>query len=173
MRNTIKDNSVACGIVVSSWDPGEGVSENLVVGNTVIGNSPGPTNLPFIGSIVVAADAPNTTAKNNVVLRNTVIGGWIPGIIVHSNAPGDVVTGTVIAHNRLSDNGVEPGLNAPLPAGINIVSEVLGGPNPSVLRNTLVIWNTVTSDYYGVWHVGDTNTRIIHLMGTATVPVGP
>lgn len=174
--NTVKDNNGGCGIVVAAYNTGEGVADNVVKDNTVIGNSPPyATFPPYIGGIVVAADAPFTTAKNNLVIRNTVEGGWIPGIIVHSNALGDFVTGTKIIHNKLDSNGFFPGStnDATKPTGINIVAEVSGGSNPSVLTNTLVIWNTVTNDYYGVWHLHDTNTLIIHLQGSAAVPIAP
>ncbi len=124
MGNVIENNIGDCGIVIAAFNPGEGVSDNLVTGNTVIGNSFGPTNPPFIGGIVVAADTPSTTAKDNIVLGNTVIGGWIPGIIVHSNAPGDLVTGTVVSLNRLISNGAGPDpTDAPNTAGIVIANE--------------------------------------------------
>jgi parallel beta-helix repeat protein len=167
--NVVIDNLAACGIVVSSWNPGEGVSENLVVGNTVsITRSDGP----YLGGIVVAADILNTTVKHTVVSMNTVTGGFLPGIIVHSNAPGDVVTGTMISFNTLSSNGAFPPSDpndAQKPAGINIVAET----PTSVLTNTLVIWNTVNNNYYGDWHYQDTNTKIIHLQGNAIVPIAP
>lgn len=176
MGNLVKNNRDGCGIVVAAYNPGEGVSNNLIKDNTVIGNSPGP-NSPFIGGIVVAADAPNTTSANNLVLNNTVRGGWIPGIIVHSNAPGDIVTGTLILRNSLSSNGAfrpSESNDAQKPTGINIVAEVAPGePTPPVLTRTLVIGNSVTNDYYGVWHQNDTDTKIIHLQGNATVPIAP
>lgn len=169
--NVIENNIGDCSIVIAAFNPGEGVSNNLVTGNTAIGNSPGPTNPPFIGGIVVAADTPSTTAKDNIVLGNTVIGGWIPGIIVHSNAPGDLVTGTVVSFNRLISNGAGPDpTDAPNTAGIVIANEASG--LGAILTHTLVAWNTVTNDYYGVWHKGDTNTNIILLLGNAVVKVG-
>lgn len=176
MGNLVKDNLFGCGIVVAAYNPGEGVANNLIKDNTVIGNSPGPNPL-YIGGIVVAADTPFTTVTNNIVLNNTVTGGWIPGIIVHSNAPGDMVSGTVILGNTLSSNGgfrpSEPN-DAQAPTGINIVAEVApGAPNPPVLTRTLVIGNSVTNDYYGVWHLNDADTKIIRLQGNATVPIAP
>jgi len=171
MGNLVKDNWIGCGIVVSAYNAGEGVADNVVKDNTVIGNSPPfATFPPYIGGIVVAADAPFTTATDNVVLNNTVAGGWIPGIIVHSNAPGDFVTGTVILGNMLDSNGfLFPPNDATKPTGINIVAET----PTSVLTNTLVIRNTVTNNYYGVWHLYDINTKIIHLQGNAIVPIAP
>lgn len=40
MGNLIKDNFGGCGIVVAAFNPGQGVSHNLIMGNTVVGNSP-------------------------------------------------------------------------------------------------------------------------------------
>jgi hypothetical protein len=176
MGNLVKDNIGGCGIVVAAYNTGEGVAYNAIIDNTVIGNSPGPFP-PYIGGIVVAADTPFTTAKYNLVLDNTVEGGWIPGIIVHSNAPGDFVTGTVILYNRIDSSGAFPPSepnDAQKTTGINIVAEAFPNePNPPVLTNTLVIWNTVTNNYYGVWHQNDINTKIIRLRGNAIVPIAP
>jgi parallel beta-helix repeat protein len=167
--NVVTDNLAACGIVVSSWNPGEGVLKNVVAGNTVnITRSDGP----YLGGIVVAADIPNTTVKNTVVSMNKVTGGFLPGIIIHSNAPGDVVTGTMISFNTLSNNGAFPPTDpndAQKSAGIDIVAET----PMSVLTNTLVIWNMVNNNYYGVWHLQDTNTKIIALHGNSIVPTAP
>jgi hypothetical protein len=169
--NVIENNIGDCSIVIAAFNPSEGVSDNVVTGNTAIGNSPPPPNPPFIGGIVVAADTPFTTAGDNIVLGNTVIGGWIPGIIVHSNAPGDLVTGTVVSLNRLISNRAGPDpIDAPNTAGIVIANE--NETWGAVLTNTLVALNTVTNDCYGVWHMGDTNTNIILLLGNAVVKVG-
>ncbi len=169
--NLVQDNLIGCGIIVAAYNPGQGVSDNIVMNNMVIGNSPGPFP-PYIGGIVIAADMPSTTATYNLVLKNTVKGGWIPGIIVHSNAPGDFVSGTIIVGNTLDSNGAFPPSepnDAQKPTGINIVAET----PTSVLTNTLVIGNVVTSDYYGVWHVHDTDTLIIGLKGNTVVPIAP
>lgn len=167
--NIVKDNLAACGIVVSAWYPGEGVSENLVVDNTVtITRSDGP----YIGGIVVAANTPNTKVKDNMVIGNTIMGGLLPGIIVHANAPGDIVNGTVVFLNRLISNGAGPDpSDAPNTAGIVIANEAQGAG--AVLTQTYVIQNTVINDYYGVWHKGDTNTKIVHTKGNAVFPVFP
>jgi parallel beta-helix repeat protein len=167
--NTITDNLVACGIVVSAWNPGEGVSGNLVIGNKVIITR---YDGPYLGAIVIAADMPSTMVKDTLVSGNTITGGLLPGIIVHSNAPGDVVSGTVISFNTISNNGAFPPADpndAQLPTGINIVAEA-----PSaVLTNSWILWNTVKNDYYGVWHVNDVNTKIIHLSGNSNFPIAP
>jgi parallel beta-helix repeat protein len=166
--NIVKDNLAACGIVVSSWYPGEGASENLVMDNKVIITR---SDGPYVGGIVVAANTPNTKVKDNMVIGNTITGGLIPGIIIHANAPGDLVTGTRVFLNRLISNGAGPDpSDAPNTAGIVIGNEAQGAG--AVLTHTLVVLNTVTNDYYGVWHKGDTHTSILLLLGNAVVKVG-
>jgi parallel beta-helix repeat protein len=158
--NLVMDNVGACGIVVASKNAGEGVSNNVIEGNTVIGNSP-PDLPPYIGGIVIAG----IRATNNVVIGNVVTGGWLAGISIHSFKPGDVVSGTKVINNRLESNG--KGDIATESTGIDIVA--LGG----VVINTLIVHNTVTDDYFGVWHVNDINTRIVQLQGDSVVPIAP
>ena len=159
MGNLVKDNVGACGIVVASKNTGERVAYNVIIDNSVIGNSPGPFP-PYIGGIVVAG----ILATDNIILGNVIKGGWIAGIVIHSIKPGDLVEGTVIINNRLDSNGIS---DAPGTTGINIVAF------SGVVKNTLVIGNTVTNDYYGVWHQNDINTKIFRLQGNTIVPVAP
>lgn len=68
--NLISGNVVAhnrpnhCAIVVSSYNSGEGVSNNILSGNTVVDNQNG---------VIVAADTPNTEAINNTVISNNIL----------------------------------------------------------------------------------------------------
>lgn len=129
--NTVNDNLGGCGIVMSAWNPGAGIVGNTVLSNTLSGG---------VGGIIVAADLPNTIAKDNVVLKNSVTGCFIMGIIVHSNAPGDVVSGTQIIGNTLSNNGFEePPFDPSTPTGIAVVAEV---PGLAVLKDTQILSNT-------------------------------
>ncbi len=166
-NNVVRDNLVinnvaGCAIVVAAKNSGEGVWDNLIMNNTVIGNHPGSLP-PFIGAIVVAG----TYAANNQIINNTVEGGWLPGIVVHSFKPGDVVTGTMIQHNTLIANSPDE-VGDGKTAGISLFASPV-----STISNTHIGQNTVINDYYGVWHVGDTNTKIIQLKGNAVVPVAP
>jgi hypothetical protein len=159
-RNTVSGNLNGCAIVLSAWNPGQGVNHNVVNDNTVTGQKfSGVT-----GSIVVAADPPGTSAIGNVVLHNTVTFSLIPGIIVHSNAPGDLVAGTKIIHNTLvSDNWVPGADSAPgKRVGIAIASEAAGAPSPSVITNTLLVHNSITDEDYGIWIDHANGTRFVH-----------
>ena len=50
---------------------------------------------------------------------------FILGIIVHSNAPGDTLIGTVVANNTLSSNGPDDEIGESSPAGIHLLQESL------------------------------------------------
>ena len=120
--NTITNSNVGgCGVVVAAYDPGEGVSNNIVTGNHVVNGYAG---------IVVAADVPNTSAVNNTVVANTVLDNQLPGIIIHSNTPGDVVSGTVIMRNIVSGTPARPE-----PTGVTLIGVVNPGPH-------LHLWGT-------------------------------
>jgi parallel beta-helix repeat protein len=151
--NTVSNNLGGCGIVISAWNPGAGIVGNTVLNNTLNGG---------VGGIIVAADLPDTIAQNNVVLKNTVNDCFIMGIIVHSNAPGDVVSGTQIIGNTLSNDGFEePPFDPTTPTGIAVVAEV-PGPGGAVLKDTLILSNTVSNEDFGVWVYNAVNTHIAH-----------
>ncbi len=165
MGNYVKDNAFGCGIVVAAYNSGAGVSNNLVSKNMVIGGFDPVLHLPYVGGIVVAADSPFTTVMHNTVLANNITGSLIPGIVVHSNAPGDVVTGTQLIGNTISMNGNEGPPNDPSsPTGIEVVAEAAPGePNAPVLTHTQVLSQTISDNTYGVWLCYSADTHIAHL----------
>ena len=119
--NTISGNIVAhnrpnhCAIVVSSYNQGEGVANNIVSNNLVVDNQNG---------VIVAADTPNTSATNNTIISNNILNNGEGGVVVHSNAPGDVVTGNAIINNVFNANGYAPGL----------VGIIIGGEGPVAVQ---------------------------------------
>jgi hypothetical protein len=159
--NVVVDNAAGCGIVVAAYNPGAGVWDNRVVANTVSGN---------VAGVVVAADSPATTAVDNIVEGNTITDNFIPGVIVHSNTPGDVVRGTVVEDNTLAGNGPDPsadgGHGPKASTGIVVVAEPrppgfpAGLPN-ALLSGTSLIGNTVGSETIAVFtaHATDTTER--------------
>ena len=134
--NTISGNLVSdnhpnhCSIVVSAYNQGEGVSYNVVSYNTVVDNTAG---------IIVAADTPNTKAVGNSVVYNTILNNGEAGVVLHSNAPGDVVTGNLISGNVLSNDG----------SGPKISGILVGGEGPVPVQN-----NTITDNVFQVEYVG-------------------
>ena len=150
--NTITSNVGGCGVVVAAYDPGEGVSNNIVTGNHVVNGYAG---------IVVAADVPGTAAVNNTVVANTVLDNQLPGIIVHSNTPGDVVSGTAVLRNVVSGNA---GFG-PQPTGVILI----GAVNPVV--DTTISENIVHNEYFGIQVANATGTRILGNLIDTTVSV--
>lgn len=176
--NMVLMNFNDCGIVVAAYNAGVGAANNAIVGNLVTGNLP-----PFLpgkadGQIVVATDGPSTSVMNTVVANNRIAGSELPGIVVHSNAPGDVISGTVLVRNTISNSGYYPSFfstpNTPnsVPTGISLVAEVgSGAPQDPVLTGTLVVSDTVTSNSIGLWLCGTTGTLVAHFQTTAATPM--
>jgi len=140
--NTIINNRPNhCAIVVSAYDQGEGVSNNVVSDNVVVDNQNG---------VIVAADTPNTVAINNSVINNNIVDNGEGGVIVHNNSPGDVVTGNVILNNVISGDGYLPTLE-----GV-----IVGGEGPVAALNTVIEGNTFQNEAIGVEVVNGNNTMV-------------
>lgn len=150
--NTLTSNQGGCGVVVAAYNAGEGVANNLVTRNHVLNGNAG---------IVIAADTPHTSATNNTVADNTVIDNQLPGVIVHSNTPGDLVSGTVVMRNVVSGNG---GFG-PQPTGIILI----GAFNP--VQDTTISGNTVHSEYFGINVANATGTTVLNNLIDSTVSV--
>jgi hypothetical protein len=168
--NWVANNLNDCGIVIAGYNAGVGARNNRVMDNTVIGNSPENPG-GAIGQIVVAADAPETSVLYTWVTDNHIEGSLLPGIVLHSNAPGDVIANTHLQDNRISDNGAYPSTfgtpNTPdLPGnftGISIVAEAYGMPQSPIIKQTYVGYDTVSNDWYGVWLCQTVSTVIVNL----------
>ena len=183
--NLIIDNSNGCGIVVAAYNQGTPVENIQVFGNTIIGTAPElgqffPPPGSFIGQIVVATDGPFAAISNTQVVGNNLDGSELPGIVVHSNVFGDVITQTLIQDNVIADNGYYPGIPPANPndpgilqgtTGIALIAEVGGTATPSpVLEHTNVSSNTILNDTNGVWLCGTNHTNIHQLQGNPTNP---
>jgi len=150
--NTLTSNQGGCGVVVAAYNAGQGVANNLVTGNRVVNGNAG---------IVIAADTPHTSATNNTVTENTVIDNQLPGIIVHSNTPGDLVSGTIVMRNVVSGNG---GFG-PKPTGIILIGAF------SPVQDTSISGNTVHSEYFGISVANATGTTVLNNLIDSTVSV--
>jgi parallel beta-helix repeat protein len=129
-----------CSIVISAYNQGEGVKNNIVSNNVVVDNQAG---------IVVAADTPNTSAVNNTVINNNILNNGEGGVVVHSNAPGDVVTGNAIIGNVISANGP--------PALLGII---VGGEGPVAVQSTTISGNTFQNEDVGIQIVNGKQTFV-------------
>jgi parallel beta-helix repeat protein len=162
--NVISGNTVIgnrpnhCAIVVSAYDAGEGVLNNIVSNNIVVDNSAG---------IIVAANTPNTAAVNNTVIRNTILNNGEGGVVLHSNSPGCVVTGNTIIGNIISGNGFQP------PTTPELTGIIVGGEGPVPVQNTTIMDNVFHNQYYGIYVVNGTQNIVLSntMDSTVTVPV--
>lgn len=139
-----------CAIVISSYNPNEGVSNNIVSFNTIVDNQNG---------VIIAADTPNTTAVNNTILSNSILNNGEGGVVVHSNALGDVVTGNVIMDNVFSADGYLPTLE-----GI-----IVGGVGPVPVQVTTISGNTFQNEAIGIQIVNAKTTLVSANVYEATV----
>jgi hypothetical protein len=155
-KNRVANNQGDCGIVVAAYVSGKGVSDNVVEGNTVVGN---------VAGIVVAADPPGTAATDNVVRGNVIVGNRLPGVIVHSNARDQVVSGTFVSENTIRDNGSFPGIHLNESAGIAIVGAV------APVTNTIVRNNRISDEAIPVWRF-DPTARPLFSVGAVPPWVG-
>ena len=185
-NNLIIDNGNGCGIVIAAYNQGTPVENTQVLGNTVIGTAPVsgqffPPHGSYIGQIVVATDGPFAEISNTQVVGNNLDGSELPGIVVHSNVFGDVLTQTLIQDNLIADNGYYPGPPAVNPndpgvsqgtTGIALIAEVGGSDTPApVLSHTNVGSNTILNDTNGIWLCGTDHTNVHQLQGNPTNPI--
>jgi parallel beta-helix repeat protein len=169
--NFIENNDLGCGIVVAGYDPGLGVQNTWLFNNTILGLSQAATGGYTgydVGQIVVAADGPSTTVHNTWISGNVIDGSQLPGLVVHSNVPGDVISGTFVTYNTIGNNSGYPvafsSPNTPtVPTGISIVAEAYGQPMAPTITDTWIAHNTVWDDMVGLWLCQSTGTMVHHL----------
>jgi DNA-binding protein YbaB len=148
--NTVIANTGGCGIVTSSYDPGQGIIGNVIANNNDVANAEG---------IVVATPVPGTSAINNTVIGNSVENAATEGIDIDFStgafAPGGVFTGNSVIGNVLSGNGPDFDFANPQPTAIAVIS-----PNSNVAKDTTVMDNTIRNEYYGIGVFNATGTVI-------------
>ncbi|MDG7045769.1 MAG: right-handed parallel beta-helix repeat-containing protein [Nitrososphaerota archaeon] len=146
--NWIINTVGGCGIVISSYDAGEGVIGNIVTGNILVSD---------FSSIIIAADLPNTQALNNTVSYNTILNTGEAGVVIHSNAPGDVVDNNMIIGNTISADGDPFSVpNIPIYTGI-----LVGGEGPVPVKNTVISSNAIDKETYGVAVINGIGTQVL------------
>ncbi len=154
LHNYVADNLYDCGITLPSHSttavskagvpqPSKGgVFDNLVRGNTVIGNG-------VIGAgagILIAAAAPGGGSYDNRIVDNIIEGNGMPGVTIHAHAPSQDVSGNVITGNRIGPNNLvgDPDANVFVTTGILVFSAV-------VPVSVTLSGNRVTGDVHDVW----------------------
>jgi hypothetical protein len=199
-RNTLKANYSGCAIVVSAFNPGNTVKDVMVTRNTVIGTGFAQGTDPEhplvdVGGIVAQSNGPFSTVSNITISRNTVKDSVEGGVIVHAAAPGSHTAHVTVTRNVLSGNnlGFNPPPSEPRPEvdnTVGVVVSVVGppagalvcppgvtAPSPFCFENpgetndsTVVSWNTITDQYYGVWTSGANPPKMFRNNITATEP---
>ncbi len=150
--NMLSGGVRGCGIVVAAYNPGEGVTNNLIAANTLKNVTP--------GGIVIAADPPGTAAIGNVVQDNVIWHNQLPGVIVHSNSAGQTVSDTVVTGNTIVDSGT-------MPSYLKFLG-ILGGHRTGVAilgfsvapQGTVVSHNVISGEHYGIYQADAAGTRL-------------
>ncbi len=131
-----------CVLVVASYNPGEGLSQNVITGNDLH------------GGVTVAADAAGTTVDETTVRGNTLTAALLPGVVVHSNAAGDVIKDTLIVGNTLEGDADDPMCGLKVPAGIAVIGAA------GIVSDTKIAGNVIYKESVGVWLAGATGSSI-------------
>ncbi len=181
-QNVINGNYGSCAIVYATHNATGSISGGVISGNVITGH-PGvfKASGPDLGGIVVAAASFHATVSNTQVTGNDVSGSFEGGIIVHSHAPLDVVTGTSITNNTIHDGNNWGKTNGPpTTAGIIVGVDQLPPASAPQITSTTVSNNTISGQFYGLWISGvpgvvttPANTITVLTGGTAiyTTPV--
>ncbi len=153
-HNLLEGNRVTsvggCGIVVTSFVPGQGVYHNIVRDNQVLNSAP--------GGIGIGAVSPDTKALANLVTRNEIIGTpsgtSAPGVIVHSNGAGAQVIANAITDNVITNGQSVLPYGDASPTGIVLI----GLYDPVI--DTVISGNILSGETVGVYAARATGTRI-------------
>ena len=155
--NTVINNVGGCGIVVSAYNPGQGVLDNVVFNNAVSGNAEG---------IVVATPIPGTSAINNTVKENTIVNSATEGVDIDGSSPNTMVAGNSVIGNVLSGNGPDYDFPKPAPTAIAVLS-----PTNDPVTGTLVMGNIIQNEVYGIGVFNASESTIMGNTASSSVKV--
>jgi parallel beta-helix repeat protein len=149
-KNTASNNPYDCGIVLASHAPVSststaphfGVYNNTLTDNLSIQNG---YMVPGAGAgIGLFSDGTGPgTVTGNVLNHNQLIDNGLPGVAIHSHVGGDDFTGNVIVNNYISGNGPDVG-DTPTsgPTGINVNS----GFGTTAISGLVITGNTIENE---------------------------
>jgi len=155
--NTVINNVGGCGIVVSAYDPGQGVLDNVIFNNIVSGNAEG---------VVVATPIPGTSAINNTVKDNTIVNSATEGVDIDGSSPNTTVAGNSVIGNVLSGNGPDYDFPQPAPTAIAVLS-----PTSDPVTGTLVMGNTIQNEVYGIGVFNASKSTIMGNTASSSVKI--
>jgi len=151
--NIIRDNVLDCGITMASHGPyllapgsdHYGVVRNTIANNQSIGNG---TQGGGAGVGLFSDGSGPGLVSGNVTINNVIKNSGIPGVAIHSHAPGDTFADNVIAGNQISGNGADAGDTVtPGPTGINVNS----GFGGSLISGMVIAQNTFDKEAYDLF----------------------
>ena len=159
-NNTISGNYGSCGIVYATHNTDGQITGGVVSANTITGHvGVFKTTGPDLGGIVLATASASATLSGTLVNGNNISDSYEGGIIVHSHAPSDVVTGVTITDNIVGPTNNWGQTNGPpTTAGIIVGVDHLSVPAAIApkIKNTSVTANTISGQFYGLWISGVT-----------------
>jgi parallel beta-helix repeat protein len=165
--NSVKDNTLDCGITLASHPPFTGttpfgVSHNTISGNLATGNG---TNVKGAGAGVGIFDSvPGASNQGNVIINNRLTHNGLPGVAMHSHTPGQNLNDNIIVGNFIAGNGPDTDDAAtPGPTGINVFGV-------SAISGTVISQNVIQEEAYDI--VANTsaqvNAHLNNLLGNKT-----
>jgi parallel beta-helix repeat protein len=188
--NIVRDNPFDCGITLAShvpasvaatispnksYNPPNGVFHNTVSDNESSGNGVAVGGAG--AGVGLFTPAPGTATYGNVVLHNRLTDNGLPGVAMHSHAPGQNLNDNAIIGNYIAGNGADTADTAtPGPTGINISSS--GGTS---ITGTLVSHNVIEHEAVDIAVLNSTGSVNAHLndlrgshsIGVANLGTGP
>ncbi len=171
--NEISGNYGSCGIVYATHNSGGSITGGIISANTITGHvGVFKATGPDLGGIVLATASAGATLSNTTVSGNTISNSYEGGIIVHSHAPRDVVSGVSITANTVGPANNWGSTNGP-PTTAGIIIGVDQLPVPAAIApqitTTSVTGNTITGQFYGLWISGVTGITTTPPPNTITV----
>jgi parallel beta-helix repeat protein len=144
--NVVRDNPSDCGITLASHRP---VPPNGVFHNTISDNESARNGRAVNGAgagVGLFTPIPGTATYGNVVLHNRLFDNGLPGVAMHSHAPGQNLNDNAIVGNDIAGNGADTDDTAtPGPTGINVASgrDMNGNVVGSAITGTVVSHNRI------------------------------
>jgi hypothetical protein len=147
--NVVRNNPFDCGITLASHPPAKltGASNPLgVFRNTISENESSTNGLANAGGagVGIFASVPGAQTYGNVVAHNRLTGNGLPGVAMHSHTPDQNLADNVIVGNFVSGNAKDVGDAATGgAAGINVFGV-------STITGTIIAKNVITNEAIAV-----------------------
>jgi parallel beta-helix repeat protein len=125
--NVVRENPFDCGITLASHSPASLTGSSSPLGvfhNTISGNESSRNGLAVAGAgagVGIFDSVPGTKNYANVVINNKLTDNGLPGVAMHSHAPGQNLDDNTIVGNYIAGNGADTEDAAtPGKTGINV-----------------------------------------------------